>query len=346
MADLKESVEEEQQIQQCIELKTKVSKEKTNISKFPLIGLGTWKSKPGEVQKAVECAIDVGYKHIDCAWAYLNQDEIGKAFKNKIDKKIKREDLFVTSKLWNTFHHPDDVVPALEETLKQLNLDYLDLWMIHWPMSFQRGKDPFPKDKEGRMIYGDVIPILDTYKMMEKCVELGLTKHIGISNFNIKQLEEILKACKIRPAVLQCECHPFLSQESLISFCQKNQIAFTAFSPLGSPDRPTFKKEDPSLLHDEDLLKIAKTKNKTVAQVLLRFQVQRQVAVIPKSITPSRIKENFEIWDFELSSDEMKFILSMNKNLRFCVPKLKLSDGKEIIRDKSHQNFPFKDEQD
>ena len=157
---------------------------------MPLVGLGTWKSKPGEVAEAVKCAIEAGYRHIDCAAAYCNEEEVGSALKEKLGEACERGELFVTSKLWNTFHHPDDVRPACLKTLKDLGLSYLDLYLIHWPTAFERGGELFPKDPDGKMRYADT-PFTDTWKEMEKLVEEGLCRHIGLSNFNSKQIDKV-----------------------------------------------------------------------------------------------------------------------------------------------------------
>ncbi|XP_033633299.1 aldo-keto reductase family 1 member A1-A-like [Asterias rubens] len=287
--------------------------------KMPVLGLGTWKSKPGEVTNAVKVALDVGYRHIDCAAAYGNEPEVGLGLKAKIeDGTVKREDVFITSKLWSNMHHPDDVEGACRETLQQLGVEYLDLYLMHWPMAYQRGKEKFPKDANGKFIIAPEIHYKDTWIAMEQLVGGGLCKAIGVSNFNLSMIQEIQSISKVPISNLQIELHPYLTQDDLVKYCQDNNISVTAYSPLGSPDRPWVKETDPNLMADPEVVRIAEANQKSPAQVLIRFALQRGVNCIPKSVTPSRIKQNFQTLDFELSASDMKSLHDLNRNYRGC----------------------------
>ncbi|CAB4020790.1 alcohol dehydrogenase [NADP(+)] B isoform X3 [Paramuricea clavata] len=225
------------------------------------------------------------------------------------------------------------------QTLKDLQLDYLDLYLIHWPIGLKSGDNPFPKNEDGTLQYSDVHP-LESWQEMEKLVDEGLVRSIGLSNFNSKQVTEITSKGRIKPSVLQVECHPYLNQKDLINFCNENGILVTAFSPLGSPDRPWAKPGDPLLLEDNEIVGIAKKYKKTAAQVCIRFQIERELSVIPKSTTAHRIKENSEVFDFSLSSEDMKIIESFHRPWRACIPMTEI-DGKQVPRDAHHPHFPF-----
>ncbi|XP_028037532.1 aldose reductase-like [Bombyx mandarina] len=306
-----------------------------NELKCPILGLGTWKSKPGEVTQAVKDAIDIGYRHIDCAYVYGNEKEVGEAITSKIKEGVvTREDLFITSKLWNTFHRPDLVRGALQETLDNLNVQYLDLYLIHWPQAYKEDGSLFPTDQSGKIQFSDV-DYVDTWKAMEPLVKEGLVKSIGVSNFNSKQLERLLQHATVKPVVNQVECHPYLNQKRLKEFCEARGVKITAYSPLGSPDRPWAKPDDPQLMEDPKLKAIADRLGKTVAQVLIRYQIDSGNIVIPKSVTRSRIASNFDVLDFKLSREDVALIDSFDCGGRL-VP---------MTASLGHKHHPFENEE-
>lgn len=286
--------------------------------KVPIVGLGTWKSKPGEVTQAVKDAIACGYRHIDCAMAYGNETEVGEGINAKIaDGTVKREDLFITSKLWNNSHTRKRVVEALKKSLANLKLDYLDLYLIHWPVAYKEGEDLFPQHKNGKFVYSDT-DYLEAWTGMEDGFDQGLTRSIGVSNFNSQQIQRILDNCRIKPVVNQVECHPYLNQKKLVDWLAKKNILVTAYSPLGSPDSPYTKAGDPAPLKDKKLAAVAEKYKKSPAQICIKYQVQRGIIVIPKSVTKSRIEANLQVFDFEISSEDMKTLESLDCNARLC----------------------------
>ncbi|MFA6386524.1 MAG: aldo/keto reductase [Candidatus Paceibacterota bacterium] len=291
---------------------------------MPIVGLGTWKSLPDKAGEAVLYALMNGYRHIDCAAVYRNEKEIGVSFKKVFEDKIRdREEVFITSKLWNSEHKKEDVRKACEATLSNLNLEYLDLYLMHWGVAIPHKETleagwTVGLDSDG-VIIREKVSIRETWEAMEELVELGLVKAIGVSNFTTMMLVDLLSYAKIKPAVNQIELHPYLQQTELLEFCKSNGIIVTGYSPLGSPGNNK-DKGLPILVEDSTILAIASSHNKSPAQILIRWGIQRGTVVIPKSVTEERIKENLNVFDFELSGEEMNKIAELNKNFRFVNP--------------------------
>ncbi|OXG44802.1 oxidoreductase [Cryptococcus neoformans Bt120] len=271
----------------------------------PQIGFGTWQAAPGEVEKAVEEAIKVGYRHIDCALIYQNQDEVAQGIKAS---GVPRKDLFLVSKLWNNSHRPEKVEADLDTSLKQLGTDYLDVYLIHWPVPFAPGGNLFPKTEDGKVaIDWDGPSVVDTWKeLIRISKETKKVKAIGVSNFNVELLGKLIKETGVVPTMNQIECHPSLIQPELFKYCKEKNIVITAYSPLGN--NTTGK---PRIIDQPQIIDIAKKLNKEPAQVLINWAAHQGFAVIPKSVTPSRIKSNFE--DFKLSDDTFEEINKVGK---------------------------------
>ncbi|WP_456275140.1 aldo/keto reductase [Bacillus sp. AK128] len=256
-----------------------------NGLKMPQLGFGVWQVTDEEATTAVAKAIDTGYRSIDTAMIYKNERGVGEAIKNS---SVPREELFITTKVWNSDQGYDNTLRAFDESLERLGLDYVDLYLVHWPTP-------------------EFDQYVDTYKALEKLYQDGKVKAIGVCNFEIEHLERLLNECEVVPVLNQIECHPYLAQNELKEFCTKHNIFVEAWSPL---------EQGGDVLKDEVITKIAESHQKSPAQVVLRWHVQNNTIVIPKSVTPSRIEENFNVFDFELTADEMTQIDGLNINRR------------------------------
>src|SRR5690625_3961608 len=260
-------------------------KKLNNGLQIPQLGFGVWQVPNEEATPAVEEALKAGYRLIDTATVYGNEEGVGKAL---AASNVPREDLFITTKVWNSDQGYESTLKAFDTSLEKLGLDYVDLYLIHWPT---------PK-------YDTYV---DTYKALEKLYKDGRTKAIGVCNFDPEHLQRIMDECEVKPTVNQVECHPYLQQNELKQFCKENDILLEAYSPLMNGQ---------TVLQDEVIGQLAEKHGKTAAQIILRWHLQTDVIVIPKTVTPSHMSENLDVFDFELSQEDMDKIASLDKNER------------------------------
>ena len=302
-----------------------------NGDKIDLLGLGTWKSDTKEIKTAIHAALDAGYRHIDCAYVYGNEAAIGEALQQYFtDHNLKREDIWLTSKLWNTAHLAKDVKPALQETLDALQTDYLDLYLMHWPVAFRPDLKGFPEKSEDFLSLEEA-PLEDSWEAMIALKNDGLIKHAGVSNFSQHKLEQLIKKSSEKSEMNQIELQPYLQQWDMLDFCKQNDICLTAYSPLGSKDRiPQMKAPDePSLLENKVINEIAEKHEASPAQILIKWAIDRGTVVIPKSTNPKRIQQNFESLKVELDDQDHQHIKELDRHFRYVHGKFfETEDGK------------------
>ncbi|BBZ44010.1 aldo/keto reductase [Mycobacterium parmense] len=259
------------------------------VSEIPALGFGTSLSDRTKTRSAVTTAVEVGFRHLDAAERYRNEAEVGAALKDLFAAgTVRREDLFVTTKLWNNNHRPRRVKPALQASLDRLGLETVDLYLVHTPFAFRPGDDQDPRDDNGQVIYDEQVTLAQTWQAMERLVDDGLARAIGLSDIGVERTREIIETARIKPAVVEVESHPYHPQWELHELCQAHGIILLAFASLGHA-------LEPRLLDDPLIVSIAARHGKTPAQVLLAWGIQRGTAVLTGSVTPSRIKENFDV---------------------------------------------------
>lgn len=297
---------------------------------MPLVGFGCWKVDKATCADQIYNAIKVGYRLFDGAEDYGNEVEVGQGINRALDEGIvARDELFIVSKLWNSFHHPDNVEKAFNRTLSDLNLEYVDLFLIHFPIPFkfvpfEEKYPPGAYTGDGDKVHTEDVTLLETWKALEKLVKSGKVKSIGISNFTTALVADLYRGAEIKPAVLQIEHHPYLQQPTLINYVKSLGMAITGYSSFGPQSFIELNHPKAAgtakLFDHETINKIAEKNKKTGAQVLLRWATQRQIAVIPKSNNPDRLLQNLTVNDFDLTDDEIESINKLDKGLRFNDP--------------------------
>jgi len=292
---------------------------------MPALGIGTWRAPDHEMESALDEALKAGYRHIDAAPVYMNEKAIGRVLKKWLDSsKVKREDLFITTKLPPPGNRASCVEKCLRQSLEDLQISYVDMYLIHTPFGVPETNGDFLRHTNGDIVLDTETNHLETWKKMEDMVNIGLTKSIGVSNFNKHQIQRILDNSTIKPSNVQVENHIYFQQEDLINFCKANNIVVTAFSPLGSKgiemlDKMAgYERQIPNILENSEVIEIANRLGKTPAQICLKWILERGVAAIPKSTNPTRLRQNLDIFDFSLTEKDMLTLKGLDRGIRVC----------------------------
>jgi len=256
---------------------------------IPALGFGTLIPDPLVTKQATKAALETGFRHLDCSERYRNEQAVGEAMQAVLKAgRIQRKDVFVTTKVWNNNHRPERVKPAFEASRRRLQLDDVDCYLIHTPFAFQPGDEQDPRDEHGQVIYDSGVTLVETWQALERLVDEGQCKAIGLSNVNLEKLKETVDAARIKPAVVEIESHPYLPEWELLDYCRQHGIVLLAFAALGHGMKP-------GLLDDPVIIAIAKRLGKTPAQIVLAWAIQRGTALLTTAVTPGRIQENFEL---------------------------------------------------
>lgn len=289
-------------------------------TEMPALGFGTWRASDEEVEKALNEALEAGYRHIDTAPVYLNEKTIGKVLRQWLDAgKVTRDELFIVTKLPPPGTRASSVEKFLKRSLADLQFEYVDLYHVHVPFTVPEVDGPFLTNDNGEIVLETTTDHVALWKAMEAMNEAGLARNIGLSNFNQRQIQRILDNCQIKPANLQIENHIYLQQPELVKFCKANGITVTAYSPLGSKGiEQLINREVPDLLDNPTVKEIAQKLGKSAAQVLLRHLLQRGVSTIPKSTNPARLRENIDVFDFDIDDSDMVRLNGLDQNIRIC----------------------------